>query len=378
MFLHLMPDEKIINRTIHFFELAYPGQNHYIILLPKYSEKCLNVDPTSCPNINVMNISSDEINRYIVNSSVYSSIIVHYLSLDSAIFVNKVTHSNIYWIEWGGDMYNSFLRRKGFKLYYDEKIVAHLNHPHIPFFIQKLFRFIRETGSFKVRYNAVKKIKYFVPDSMEDEYSLFLKYYPEFSHLRYRNFFYYPIQQIVGDSNLDKRVVGNNIFIGNSASETNNHVEIFDLIKDKINDLKVYAPLSYGSTAAYVSYILQKGYELLGTNFEPIIQFMPLAKYNEMFYSASHFIYGNYRQEAVGNILYAFYIGGKVYLHKSNPLYSFYKRLGLVLFAIEDIDADSFTQSLNDMQYYNNKGIIEETYSNDRLLDLIKSSFLND
>ena len=378
MFLHLMPDEKIINRTIHFFELAYPGQNYYIILLPDSLKKCVNVDCGISPNIKVLNINSDTISEYIANSNCYDSIIVHYLSLEAALFINRVNHSNIYWIEWGGDMYNSFLRRKGFRLYSDEKLIAYFNHPYIPLWAQKLFRFIKESNSFRVRYNAVKKIKYFIPDSMQDEFPLFLKYYPEFSHLKYREFFYYPIQQIVGESNLNKRIVGNNVFIGNSASETNNHVEIFNLIKNKIGNKKVFVPLSYGSSKAYTNYILQMGDKILKSNFEPITKFMPLSEYNELFYSASHFIYGNYRQEAVGNILFAFYIGGKVYLHKNNPLYDFYKRIGLVLYAIEDIDSSSFTKPLNDMDYFNNKKIIENTYSNDRLLELIKKSFTND
>ena len=275
-------------------------------------------------------------------------------------------------------MYNSFLRRKGFKLYYNDKIIAQLSHPHIPVPIQKIVRYIKEFKSFRIRYKAVKKIRYFVPDSMEDEYSLFLKYYPEFSHLIHRDFFYYPIQEIVGLSNLNRRVEGTNIIIGNSASETNNHIEIFNIIRNKITNKKVIVPLSYGSTKTYVEYVLNKGYEILGENFEPITQFLPLSKYNELFYSASHFIYGNYRQEAVGNILYALYIGGKVYLHKSNPLYAYYKRIGLFLFAIEDIENDDFNTPLSTAEYLNNKKIIEETYSNDRMLYLIKNTFSND
>ena len=36
--------------------------------------------------------------------------------------------------------------------------------------------------------------------------------------------------------------------------------------------------------------------------------------------SADVFIYGNWRQEAVGNILIALFIGGKVFLDEKNPL----------------------------------------------------------
>ena len=95
-----MPDEKIINRTIYFFELAYPGQNNYIILLPEGKDCCSNVNPKVNSNVKVLHIKSLHINEYVEKSSIYDSIIVHYLSLDAALFINKISHPNIYWIEW--------------------------------------------------------------------------------------------------------------------------------------------------------------------------------------------------------------------------------------------------------------------------------------
>ena len=35
MRLHILPDEKIINRTIVYFEKVWPLQNTYLVLLPK-------------------------------------------------------------------------------------------------------------------------------------------------------------------------------------------------------------------------------------------------------------------------------------------------------------------------------------------------------
>lgn len=378
MYLHIMPDEKIINRTIQFFEKAHPNQNHFIILLPEYRAACKSVDIEANVNVRVVTSNSKSLNTFVENIANYDSVIVHYLSLEAANVINRITHSNIYWIEWGGDMYNSFLRRKGFKLYHNEKEIALLKNPYIPYIFQKVFRFFREYSSFRSRYEAVKKIKYFVPDSMEDEYSLFIKYYPEFSHLKYREFFYYPIQEIVGKSNWERRANGPNIFVGNSASETNNHLEIFSIIENVVSNRKVVVPLSYGSSSKYVNYICEKGEKMLKNQFAPIRNFMSLSEYNELFYSASHFIYGNYRQEAVGNILFALFIGGKVYLHKTNPLYEFYKRIGIVIFAIEDIDEVVINQPLNDSDYINNRKIIQGMYSSERLINLIKTSFLND
>ena len=43
----------------------------------------------------------------------------------------------------------------------------------------------------------------------------------------------------------EKQII--NILIGNSATETNNHIEVLDLLsKFKNEDIKIYVPLSYG------------------------------------------------------------------------------------------------------------------------------------
>ena len=100
--------------------------------------------------------------------------------------------------------------------------------------------------------------------------------------------------------------------------------------------------------------------------------------YNEYLYSCSYFIFANYRQEAVGNILCAFYIGGKVFLRKTNPLYEYYRQLGIVLYTLEDIDEEMLNKPLSDEDYLHNRSIVEKEYSNQRLEDLIYTSFPND
>ena len=101
---------------------------------------------------------------------------------------------------------------------------------------------------------------------------------------------------------------------------------------------------------------------------------MPLEKYNCLLESASAFIYNNYRQEAVGNILVALFLGGRVYLNKKNPLLTFYKSLGLSIFEIDEFDSKNTITPLSDEEREKNRKILMELYSRDRLLSLIKNN----
>lgn len=372
--LHILPDEKIINRTITYFEKVWPGQNKYIVIIPKSKDSCKYVDIDINDQIKTVHYNSNKFWNEIGNVDNYCAIIVHYLTLEAAKFILKIKHNNISWIEWGGDMYNSFLARKGFQLYSNS---SSYNYNFFNLIYNKLKNIITKRR-FNIRYKAVFKIKYFIPDSMYGEYPLFLKYYPEFSHLQYKEFFYYPIQEIIGDINMDRRISGSSIMIGNSASKTNNHCDVINLLSSLGIGNKIIIPLSYGAEDDYADFVIRFAKEQFGNLVSTITEYLPLNVYNELFFESSYFIYANYRQEAVGNIIFALYIGGKVFLRKDNPLFEFYKGLGLVIFAFEEIDYNSFNTPLSYLDYINNKNIIESYYSNERMLLLIKQSFSNE
>lgn len=378
MILHIMPDEKIINRTISFFETSIIGGNKYIILLPQGCVDNTKVDLSICSSVRAFHYNSESFWSYVGDVDSYDKIVIHYLSYDAARFVNSIRHNAIYWIEWGADLYNGFLSRRGFKLYNEEQIVIRSKYPYLSTKLYRLFHFLYTNKQFKERYQAVKKIRYFVPDSMYDEYPLFLKYYPEFSHLVYKEFFYYPIDYVLGDLYRCSKVEGNNILIGNSCSYTNNHPYVFDLLYNRGVDDHIMVPLSYGGGEKYKQVVINSGKRLFGDKFHPIIDYMSLDAYNRLLLSCNSFIFGSLRQEAVGNILVALYIGGRVFLQAGNPLLHFYKSLGLIIFSFDDIEKSVLSKKLDGDLVNKNRQILERTYSSDRMKRLILSTFEGD
>lgn len=370
MRLHIAHNEKIIERCINNFEAVYPGGNKWIVfnnasendyvLEHNYVIKC---DP-----------DSKLFWESVGDALQYEKIIIHYLSIDSAKFVSQISHPSIYWIEWGGDLYNGLLNQRGFQLYFDKniewKIFGH-QMPRTLYWMYKKWKSYRYNHYY---YLAIRQIKYFVPDSMYDEYPLFLYYYPEFSHLQYRDFFYYPIDEILGWNFEKIYCTGSNIIIGNSASLTGNHIEAFNIISTlNLNNRSIIAPLSYGPSK-YVDYVCDKGKELFGDSFVPVLEFMPIEQYNLLLCNARIFIYNNYRQEAVGNIIIALYLGGKVFLNKRNPLLSFYKSLGIIIFDLDTLTLPEGLTPISRSEVVSNREILHKTYSRNRLLSLIRTN----
>ncbi len=372
MILHLAYDEKVINRCIDNFEEVYPNGNKFVIIKKDDSLPKLATHPKSiCCKYN-----SKKFWDTVGDVSQYKSIVLHLLLEETADFVNKINHPNIYWIEWGGDLYNQLLQVRGFKIYYDKDVSWKMSHIRLPYFLYNIVKSTSLKYNAKKIVKAAKKIKYFVPDSMYDEVEIIKQYYPELSHLQYKNFFYYPIDEVVQPELFNKKVEGNNIIIGNSASTSGNHEMVFNKIKDlKIPGSKIICPLSYGNNS-YAEYVNNLGTSIWGSDFKGLRTFMPLAEYNKIFLSANTFIYGNWRQEAVGNILVSLFLGGRVFLDIRNPLYSFYQRCGLIIFPLHSVTESNICERLSDEEIKHNQSILMDMYSREKLFELIRTNFL--
>ena len=371
MRLHILPDEKIINRTIETFEHVFPGENKYIIISSSRERKYVQEDTD---NIILTTYDTEKFWQAVGDLSAYQSIIVHLMTKYSVSFINKIHHDSIYWIEWGVDLFDILLEPRGFKMYFNDKIM----YPFVYTSLRRRFahKYLKFLFPDKNRRDAIKKVKYFVPDSMYDEYPLLLQYYPQYKHLEYREFFYYPINQVVDYTIKDELCHGNNIIVGNSGSFTGNHLEVIDILsKLELGDRKVKFPLSYGGSRKYRSYITNYGKEKLKEKFTAVTDFIPLNEYNKFLLNASFYIYNNYRQEAVGNILVALYFGGKVFLSDNSPLLIFYKRLGLSIFKVSELSEESLSEPLDRESVRKNRRIVEEHYSLERLYQLVKQNF---
>ena len=134
------------------------------------------------------------------------------------------------------------------------------------------------------------------------------------------------------------------IVIGNSATESNQHLAVFEKMKRlDVSNVKIYCPLSYGDSK-YRDKVIKKGKEQFGNQFYAITEYMTYEEYVRFLNSCDVGIYDNNRQQALGNISLMLNLGKKVYVSES--IRKYYEQFGYKLYSTNEIETKTITDVL--------------------------------
>lgn len=369
MILHLCVDEKFIDYAIDSFEKIIPLENKYLIVVPNadYKLKWIKkIDKVEC--IEDSEKSIDEILRKL---SQYKAIVFH--SLFPLFFLRLIDYIDnkkvkFIWFFWGGEFYDNpqICAKYIGNLTYLRFIHTFLRIK-IGYLRVKIRHHFREISIKK----SIKKIDYIVANE-EDFNIISRKWGGSMDKLEW---YYFSIEETVGKQLIDKTVQNNNVFIGNSATFTNNHLEIFKKLKKiELSDKKVIVPLSYGNEE-YGKYIAKVGHKIWKNNFIPLMTFLEREQYNHYILNCGIVIFNHYRQQAAGNIITSLWLGSKVYMSERSSLYKYFINEGLILFSIErDLNKNNpnVFESLLDEQKKKNRSILYKKFSKENILKLTK------
>ena len=151
------------------------------------------------------------------------------------------------------------------------------------------------------------------------------------------------IYQLIQNYREDAKASPITILVGNSATESNQHVQVFKMLKRYINEsFEVLCPLSYGDDS-YRKEIIKVGLELFGDRFHPLTDYMDLESYYKMLAKCSVAIMNNNRQQAMGTINALIALKCKVYIRKDTPMWKlYYVENQMNIYSAEDIIHLSF------------------------------------
>ena len=168
------------------------------------------------------------------------------------------------------------------------------------------------------------------------------------------------------------------VWVGNSATLTNNYWDVFPLIA-KTPDREVVASLVYGTDGRtrgpYAEPIENFGRRIFGDRFTSISTFLPLSEYVALMDRCSAFVFGHRRQQSIGNILLALRRGGCVFLDRRNPAYAFCLRRKFKVYTLEDLNRgiDTVTSEFRPFQRENMKRAASYTTVKETLAKIHKS-----
>lgn len=326
--IHVMVDEKFNDMAIRQFEEAEPGIHEYLIVS---STRAFTKSPLAKKT--TVEELMPELTRPDVIGVVFHSMPSRHYRLLRYIPDGKC----VAWIGWGFDYY-SLLKQEDEESRILSKTrqlqsppVKRLARCILKPFLQKI-RLIKNGGGI----SDLERVDLFSP-VLDIEYEMVCRCVP----LRAD---YIPWNYGTAEDDLSPLGEGGvgrgrNILAGNSATATNNHIELFEAIRDQLDltGRKVVVPLSYGDNY-YRRKVIERGEVLLGDAFLPLIDFMPKLQYQETIQSCGFVMMNHLRQQALGNIFMGMLIGAKIFLNKKNPLTSWLTSRGAVVGAINELD----------------------------------------
>lgn len=337
--IHVMFDEKFTDMAIRQFESAMPGVHEYWVTSQKL---VLTKSPLA------RKCQQNELMKKFSRPDI-AGVVFHCLpSFRYSLLRNIPDDKCVVWLGWGYDYY-SLLKNENesSRILPKTRVLAKsLIFNQIKNKVKLVIKKLVNLDNSSVR--GLQRVDYFSP-VLDLEFEMVQR------HVKLRASY---IGWNYGTAEEDLSLPnagfssGTNILAGNSASATNNHVELFEAIGKQVDvsDRKIIVPLSYGDSH-YRDKVISVGEKMFGEAFMPLTEFMPINQYLETIRSCGFVMMNHLRQQALGNICMAMLMGAKVYLNDGNPLSKWLGQRGAVFGSMDMLDMASLTEHERDINY---------------------------
>ncbi len=348
--LHIIKDDvKFFEKIYRSFEQDTRINVDCILVVKKKTEAFKSIPPTDIIKV----VEGKQEVKELFKSNSYNYVYFYSLPYEIWWVIDLIPKkSKIIWWSWGYELYEPIRGMKPF-------LPIQLYHPKtrnklregssiLLRLIQKLKILSRPYYNIK-RNKILRRVDYFQP-VIKEEYDLMSIRFPKL--FRAKEFYG---RNSWGDPLLieNKKVenVGKSVLLGNSATYTNNHVDVWDTIIESIeNNQEIIIPLNYGD----MDYARELSGLLKHERMSILNSFISREEYTSMLSRCGFFVLGAMRQQAVGNLLIAIEMGMSIFLYRDSILYKYLKKSGFSINAIEDVDTDSFKRNLSITDIKNN------------------------
>lgn len=146
--------------------------------------------------------------------------------------------------------------------------------------------------------------------------------------------FLVPYSAVTNESNTSWNATRHAALVGNSATISNRHLDLFTLLK-KTKYPKLIFPLNYGDSQLkkVVTAEIKKSFE----NAVILSEFLPKDEYFNLLEDCEFFVFYHLRQQALGNIIWALRNHRTLYLSEHGVTYKYLISQGITVHATENI-----------------------------------------
>ena len=257
------------------------------------------------------------------------------LKVIQILFYNPWLLNKCYWVIWGADLYNYKLSQRNWKWqileFFRRPVIKNMGHlvTYIPGDVELARKWYGAKGKYHecLMYlsNTYKALD--VPSTQTDTI---------------------------------------NIQIGNSADSSNNHIEVLEkLLPFKDENIKIYAPLSYGDKL-HAKKVIAKGKDLFGDKFTALTDFMPFEEYLQFLGTIDIAIFNHKRQQAMGNTITLLGLGKTVFIRSDTTQWQFFKEKNIEIYDsinLASLDKKEHLDNIQKVKEYFSKETLIKQYS---------------
>jgi hypothetical protein len=329
--LHLVNAPQFVDIHIDRFKRS-SFSNHFVYLSHDFPYKGTNADllewilPLS-PSYHLL----------IANSGAYDMVIVYNLDYLKSCFVNAISKLiKVVWHFYGTEIYNNY--EPFCYSIYSEATRKLISSNKMSLFGSRCKRFIS-----RVKYWVLNKRPTYTEIHLAllrvNYFSLYAK--AEYDYLQAGLKFKLPpfLQLSVfvkaPSEIFATEILGNGIWLGNSAAPENNHLDILRLFQKLGYTGEMVMPFSYSGNEKYSkaikSFVLESG-----TLVKFLDNFLNYDDYIGQMIGCRTAVYNSYRQMAMGNILISLKYGLKVYMNNNNPYLAWFALNGFKIYSVQE------------------------------------------
>lgn len=303
---------KNFNVNEHLFLTSSPTNNYQTEEFRKLGIRISNIKFSSSIDVEYLSMLAKDSDKILIHS-MFATDWLSWLYNKQEILKKSI------WVAWGGDIYNFWLKGRkyhSFELlieYFKTEIIKNIHG--IACLVQEDYNFVKEMY-------ITNAIYYYV-------------FYPNPVN-------FYTLDEATSKIGT-KQNNGRRMLLGNSATWTNNHMEVQKALAEFLDeDYEIICPLSYGDLQ-YANQVIQFGKRLFGERFIPLTDYMKPEDYAVLLSTVDVGVFNHNRQQGLGNILALLYLMKKVYIRSDVTTWAFLNRLGIKVFDTKEILNGSVT-----------------------------------